>query len=836
MADIKMPTDDLLSPASKVLSPVTRLDKAKQILDEQQKKRMAALSEKRIREVMTKGAARSLRLPARIPSLKMTNASVAAKSTPLDMSKTILAPRRIPTKLPSESAEAYTARVNAYELERSHELLRRLEDDDYRAKLRVKAEKEKLRPTSNYHLKHLGYAENDEINIYAPFDDASKADKRRPRVSMPQVSTSCVQLHESEPRRHPAHHRNGPSKVDDDDDVPRLIRRKPKASPTSSTKSAFKASPRVVSSSNSPRSGRATPMKARLRPRHVSSTVPLGEGLVPAIAALLLLGMVTAAAYYFVSMERLVAARGRVARVADALLSWLVTHFQDLPSYPLVVLVVCVLGLVLFSNRLSDADERIIERLVVCAKEELLLHATSNLKGHTAIPEAFLREAVLDLLGYKGAVRHHADGLWPSVRTILGKDSRLKCFQAKSKPGVLLWEWIAPQSETAMNRTMAKAKKHASPIDPEAKKLQSRIYIRNKQRMYRQEEKDEVNSLKEQIWRLEGQLIGQDRRRPVKAIPALSWQDISKALGEETTRSVLVHRALKQDVERGKALEATLREWAVSSGLPVTPRAHAVTFSIAHVPLLADPAARRLGFDWLTRIMYFNTERIFAQFHFPSIYSAETLNGDFIVDSTDMDNIQYLWRHQVDIHGAFEQVVAVVRDMRYLSSAGWYNGECVSVPLDQHMLEDGLTRTTYRRERRKTSPPTIGANLLYREFRSAKQCVIVGQSVPLDELIPRLPGRGYRKSMTWIALDKINENVTKMRILGQCGHKYNNGRYIPLEDEAREWDCDLTKVNEAAKEDKLRQDTRISGMEISLSTSQLVEEVRRHSRRCAPLT
>ncbi|RHY52559.1 hypothetical protein DYB30_001667 [Aphanomyces astaci] len=321
-----MPTDDLLSPASKLLSPVTRLNKAKDIMNEEQRKRMAALSDQRIREAIAKDpVTRTLRRPtssatALEPSKLQDTYSVDTKNS-IATDHRPEPQRRVHkndsvdiTDIPS------TVRSKSMELERSYELLRRLKDEDIRAKLRKQAVKENVVPTSNYHLKHYGLADSDRINIYAPFEGSSSTDV--PKRMEPSLGQQPRE------RRLPPHagassssRHAGP--VNNDDDIPQLIRRKA------------------------------------------------------------------------------------------------------------------------------------IDRLVVCAKEELLLHATSNLPGHTAIPEAYLREAILDLLGYKGPTRVKADSLWPSVRQTLGTDSRIQCFQARSKRGLFLWEWVAPQSQVAMNRYAA---------------------------------------------------------------------------------------------------------------------------------------------------------------------------------------------------------------------------------------------------------------------------------------------------------------------------------------------------------------------------------------------
>ncbi|ETV93196.1 hypothetical protein H310_12797 [Aphanomyces invadans] len=467
MTTMPMPTDDLLSPTSKLLSPVTRLDKAKEIMNEQQQKRMAALSDERIREVMAKDpATRTLRRSTSALSFDMHNMSASDADVALTSRRDIPAPvhresRRMQMHAPVVESNAAAAEMtNALELERSYELLRRLDNEDIRSKRRAKAAKKNVVPTSNYHLKHYGLADVDRINIYAPFegtalqkptgDSSRSAPHLSPRTKPTPIPNTSV------------HNKNR----DVDDEAPQLLRRKV-AQPSPSSELRHSTTPLQVlhsptktlsstrkNAKQQQRATRSTPMKARLRPRHASSTFAwtglghfvVGAGIVCGVGSCALLvaednALIDAVATFDTSLARTIVQR---------------TTSMLLHRYVLITGLLAALVLLLWlSQGLSASDERSIDRLVVCAKEELLLHATSNLPGHTAIPEAYLREAILDLLGYKGPKRDHADSLWPCVRQVLASDRRIQCFQVKSKRGVYLWEWIAPQSEVAMKRYAA---------------------------------------------------------------------------------------------------------------------------------------------------------------------------------------------------------------------------------------------------------------------------------------------------------------------------------------------------------------------------------------------
>ncbi|KDO28440.1 hypothetical protein SPRG_06678 [Saprolegnia parasitica CBS 223.65] len=445
-------SDVVLSPRSQLLSPVSKLHRVRDLETDAQRQRIEAFAQK-TRHMMrpSKLSLRTSRKPTfeyAYPLFPKARQPITIETaTPLFRAKTKVQQAEPNHALPAAQAArghdgAETERqptqrepigTRTEERRKSHQ--RAIEEDEKRRKLK-KAEprsaKDPVLPATNYHLKQMGLA-SPEINIYAPFNDEAEP------------STSV--------RASPPRHTQS-----DLDTAAGDLRRRKKRSQSSSV-------------------GRLTPMKARLRSHRRSSSplapsTPESEPLSMvsvAIAMVVCISVATVAIYGSELINAMTSGPNAVASRSQYLLLSLHTVAQYfLKNLSSILIALCVVAsvaaIVVYLPQSVQDDDRLVEKLVVCAKEELLLHAKSNRPGHAAVREAYLREAILDLLGYKGDARTNAMELWPSVRAALAEDSRLRCVRAKAKQStghsIYLWEWIAPQSTLAMNEYAARVTAH----------------------------------------------------------------------------------------------------------------------------------------------------------------------------------------------------------------------------------------------------------------------------------------------------------------------------------------------------------------------------------------
>ncbi|OQR94862.1 hypothetical protein ACHHYP_00866 [Achlya hypogyna] len=449
-----MQPDVVLSPRSELLSPVSKLHRVAELRAQAQKQRILAHMEKERRQIRSsKPLLRTPRKPTFEVAYRLypraarkeveTAVPLVKRKTPVEAKpEATIAKARVVVSIDDDVAVCHERATHASELARSYQLLKMAEKDERKWR-EMKGEKEtkpSLLPTTNYHLKHMGMAAPG-LDIYAPFAPQTK-DISPSQPTQPASGTAQIKpAHEAPALEAPR--RRSPTLAPASRSTPELPRRR----------------------KTKPSQDRLTPMKSRLRSHRRSSspTLPTIESsesipVVPVVVAAGSILSIALVVVYGSSMYQVTVAFAATAR------TWHVWHFLgELARYTVshCIPILMAIGALLlvrlavsYGSSAMEADDKMIEKLIVCTKEELLLHAKSNVAGHTAVREEFLREVVLDILGFKGDARDHPSGLWPSVRAALLTDSRVRRFRSKvKKPNgrpIHFWEWIAPQSTIAM--------------------------------------------------------------------------------------------------------------------------------------------------------------------------------------------------------------------------------------------------------------------------------------------------------------------------------------------------------------------------------------------------
>ncbi|OQR90731.1 hypothetical protein ACHHYP_05294 [Achlya hypogyna] len=324
--------------------------------------------------------------------------------------------------------------------------------------------------------------------------------------------------------------------------------------------------------------------------------------------------------------------------------------------------------------------------------------------------------------------------------------------------------------------------------------LRQRLYIRYKQRAYRQKIVSEIATLKAEAKDLERHVA----RLMVKRGSLLSWKDVAQGLALETAASKQTTAALQAKRKAYLDVVAAMTNWIVlQRGVQKAP---ATTPTWRNTTLLADPVTRKLGFDWITKRSLAQTDQMLHAWCFPAPSSPESVL-DFAVDSTDADCLQYVLRCQQVLPAPLEFVVPAIRDhvVQFLVGALWdYEDremrERVAEPLDTQLLQEATDRMTYSRNV-LTSEETI--HYLTREFHSDRRVTIVGQNIHDDECLPGSQRQCNRSF--WFVLDRLGPCRTLLRVLYVTSHYFTTDGYVSLDNEARYWGCDLAGTPEAKK-------------------------------------
>ncbi|KAH9069250.1 hypothetical protein Ae201684P_004939 [Aphanomyces euteiches] len=228
-----------------------------------------------------------------------------------------------------------------------------------------------------------------------------------------------------------------------------------------------------------------------------------------------------------------------------------------------------------------------------------------------------------------------------------------------------------------------------------------------------------------------------------------------------------------------------MTKW-IASAKGVTRGPHTLPYTASHlnghrVTLSADPLCRQHGLDWLTQILYHNTEALLRRYEFWPEMSTD-VQCTYHTDMTNMDDVQFIWRFQVDIPKQMDDVVEAVRQkvVTRLNNTDMYNlGTSL---IDPEIVSRISPIMTYVRRNPEFSGRN-GSSILYREFQDgADRTVFVGQSVYDD----KFESPQYRnKSMTWVQLTRVTPSWTRVSILSVSSLIFTNDGFLPLPEQAR---------------------------------------------------
>ncbi|KAF0701607.1 Aste57867_7955 [Aphanomyces stellatus] len=354
---------------------------------------------------------------------------------------------------------------------------------------------------------------------------------------------------------------------------------------------------------------------------------------------------------------------------------------------------------------------------------------------------------------------------------------------------------------------MGSPKKPPLSADQEhARKVQLREYKRKKEQWYRERNKQSLESLRDEAAALEATLEGlrQRPRIPLAGHGSLDWRDIALEFKDAVGRARRDNQGLVVQKQAFDRLHEIMSYWINTTSLMSSPTDtwHGINFTLDQALLLAQRDARRQGFDWFTQAMVSNTDSLLVHHGFPlrSLHN-DRVGDERLVTSPSTDQPHFVWRYQRELAASLTVVVARMKDhwVDYMRGVAWSSDDEQTTRrrrLDEEILQSLPGEATYVYE--TSSDVAVGGAILYREFASPARVVIVGQSMPTDETLPRRDVD--QKSMTWVVMDSISQRETVVRIMQRNSiHFTKHGEYLSLDDEATRQGFDLTQVPDDEK-------------------------------------
>ncbi|KAF0685348.1 Aste57867_22739 [Aphanomyces stellatus] len=345
----------------------------------------------------------------------------------------------------------------------------------------------------------------------------------------------------------------------------------------------------------------------------------------------------------------------------------------------------------------------------------------------------------------------------------------------------------------------------------------------DRQQAYRDGKRCEVEMLQRQIHALEMDIRRLSASQQASSSSSrksllLPWQDVARALRDYNEAVVADHHSLKQQRQKHIDLILCLSAWvADATGTRVhTNPSGAWTvsnFLFSRTPLVAHPDARRHGLDWLTQVMLHHTDAMLDKVGFPSTWPvhgtssadwAQHRLGDQVVDFSNFDNLNIVYRYMVDFSGPMERVVELVKEeyidyRRYTAyTAAELEAKHVEVDhTDDETLvsigdvakpDDAIDLFSYVKVHTKGT--SQHSHVLFRSFRpTPDRVVIAGQTIPQDErFVDTNRHSATRKVMTWYVFDRLSPTHTRLRISFLASHSTTAaGDTVPFDDEARKY-------------------------------------------------
>ncbi|CAK4773063.1 unnamed protein product [Aphanomyces euteiches] len=209
----------------------------------------------------------------------------------------------------------------------------------------------------------------------------------------------------------------------------------------------------------------------------------------------------------------------------------------------------------------------------------------------------------------------------------------------------------------------------------------------------------------------------------------LSWKQVAKALQEEFASVQHENVKLKRQKQAMLNLIVTMSKW-IASGQDISRGPGAILHSASNLSLhrvtllVSNPDSRRHGLDWLTQILYQNTDAFLERYAMPS-QPSNSVYGDFLVDVSDLNNVQHVFQAQVEIPLDMDHVVDPVR----LHLVNNLNA------VDTYIVHRVSPLMTYiRRYAENEIGEQYAMNVLYREIPEPDRVTFVGQTVEDDNL------------------------------------------------------------------------------------------------------
>ncbi|OQS06390.1 hypothetical protein THRCLA_01566 [Thraustotheca clavata] len=283
-----------------------------------------------------------------------------------------------------------------------------------------------------------------------------------------------------------------------------------------------------------------------------------------------------------------------------------------------------------------------------------------------------------------------------------------------------------------------------------------------------------MQCLKQRIYDLEMHLYKVKRVR----VTLLPWEDVAKALADDTLDKVRENRSIKRELAHKRKLARLLQQWIQSLSPEMRyPNVHVDSWRNSHI-FHGDEASRRVGYEWLIKQLYHNTERELMPLGFPA-------SNDYFLDTsiTFKDTtISLQQQMQMALPYSLEIVsraiwIAVRTFIHYIQRKPHSLTKLLEINDDIEYVQEDMGPKTRR----------IDSKLLYGRFQEPDRTVVVTRAVRSDDAYPIESTTWTTDMKQWFVLERIDANSTRCRFYDILGHPSTQNGYVSIQDIVRQY-------------------------------------------------
>ncbi|CAK4186931.1 unnamed protein product [Aphanomyces euteiches] len=278
----------------------------------------------------------------------------------------------------------------------------------------------------------------------------------------------------------------------------------------------------------------------------------------------------------------------------------------------------------------------------------------------------------------------------------------------------------------------------------DAAKAKAREYNRRMKRLYRREEKLEMEYLQNKVRSLEAALLD------TKRAAVLSWKEVASALRENAMLSVTQNRALKAQVEEKQRVIDGMKAWIASLQI--------------------------LGKELLIKQMRHAKDNAFQNQAFPS--KDQFVSLDIVCNSDNGVQVTLAWQFCLPMQFSLAQDFLSRHVCSFLMVGGLYSGDFPSM-----LVEPGSSKFIRRMESPKGEVIQVLCGLI--QDPSSSTLVVQGIDVSLES------SQFQHKRHAWFEMRPYGEGVSIVRMIGVTSHGYYPDRCLTMQEEAQSWGYDL---------------------------------------------